>query len=146
MFAVDSYWYEANSISFTSWCTARRLDGGAVCGSGNIYSPEEWDDKNLTDGDGCSSTCKIEPGFTWSGEPSIWKKCGNGKIEGTERCDDANTSSGDGWNNLWIVESGWIWNGAVLSVCQKWGDRNIQGTEVCDDGNKVCLLDLNHIY
>ena len=32
-----------------------------VCGDGVRYAAEEWDDGNLFDGDGCSSTCVIEP-------------------------------------------------------------------------------------
>ena len=31
----------------------------AVCGNGNILIPEECDDNNTIDGDGCSSTCTI---------------------------------------------------------------------------------------
>jgi fibro-slime domain-containing protein len=34
------------------------------CGNGNIEAGEQCDDGNLADGDGCSSTCTIEPGFT----------------------------------------------------------------------------------
>ncbi len=33
------------------------------CGDGFRTLPEECDDGNTRDGDGCSSTCKIEPGF-----------------------------------------------------------------------------------
>jgi len=34
------------------------------CGDGQRFSDEECDDGNTVDGDGCSSTCKIETGFT----------------------------------------------------------------------------------
>ena len=34
------------------------------CGNGNIETGEQCDDGNLVNGDGCSSTCQIEPGFT----------------------------------------------------------------------------------
>ena len=51
---------------------------------------EQWDDGNDINGDGCSSTCLIETGYTWSGSPSVWQKCGNGKKEGTEGWDDGN--------------------------------------------------------
>ena len=132
---MGSYWYETNSTLSTPLRTERSLTI-AICGGGKIYSPEEWDDGNLLDGDGCSKTCLIETGYSWSGEPSIWQMCGNNKIEGTEECDNANTLSSDGWSNLWAVESGWAWIGSVHSVCQKWGDGNKQGAEACDDGNK----------
>jgi fibro-slime domain-containing protein len=39
----------------------------ASCGDGNLDSPgEECDDGDLVDGDGCSSSCKVEAGFTCS--------------------------------------------------------------------------------
>jgi fibro-slime domain-containing protein len=36
----------------------------STCGDGQRFSDEECDDGNLFDGDGCSSTCKIEKGYT----------------------------------------------------------------------------------
>jgi fibro-slime domain-containing protein len=36
----------------------------SVCGDGQRFSDEECDDGNLYNGDGCSSTCKIEKGYT----------------------------------------------------------------------------------
>ncbi len=36
----------------------------AVCGDGTIDATEACDDANLTDGDGCSSTCTVEAGYT----------------------------------------------------------------------------------
>jgi cysteine-rich repeat protein len=35
-----------------------------TCGDGNVDPTEACDDGNLRDGDGCSSTCKLESGFT----------------------------------------------------------------------------------
>src|ERR1039457_4512521 len=37
-----------------------------VCGDGNLDPGEECDDANVLDGDGCSSSCEIEGGFTCS--------------------------------------------------------------------------------
>src|SRR5262249_33527684 len=42
-----------------------------VCGNGAVESGERCDDGNTTDGDGCSSSCAIEMGYTCSGEPSV---------------------------------------------------------------------------
>ena len=42
-----------------------------VCGDGSLTFPEPCDDGNLNDGDGCSSTCMVEPNFVCSGEPSV---------------------------------------------------------------------------
>jgi cysteine-rich repeat protein len=59
-----------------------------VCGDGrrNINS-EECDDGNTRNGDGCSSTCQIEPGANCLGEPSVCNICGNGVPESREQCD-----------------------------------------------------------
>ncbi|MCE9672855.1 Ig-like domain-containing protein [Myxococcus stipitatus] len=43
----------------------------AVCGDGAIDGSELCDDGNPRSGDGCSSTCEVEPGYTCTGEPSI---------------------------------------------------------------------------
>lgn len=43
-----------------------------VCGDGTVTGPEECDDGNLTSGDGCSSTCALEPGGNpCAGIPSV---------------------------------------------------------------------------
>ena len=42
-----------------------------VCGNGIIQSGETCDDGNLSNGDGCSSTCQVEPGFSCTGNPSV---------------------------------------------------------------------------
>lgn len=41
------------------------------CGNGVIESPEVCDDSNAASGDGCSSTCVVEPNFTCTGNPSV---------------------------------------------------------------------------
>jgi cysteine-rich repeat protein len=41
------------------------------CGNGTIDTGEECDDNNTVDGEGCSSTCTIETGWTCVGEPSV---------------------------------------------------------------------------
>jgi cysteine-rich repeat protein len=41
-----------------------------TCGDGYTDTFESCDDGNTTDGDGCSSTCTAESGFTCSGNPS----------------------------------------------------------------------------
>lgn len=44
--------------------------GGASCGDGRITANETCDDGGRTSGDGCSSICSAEPGFTCAGSPS----------------------------------------------------------------------------
>lgn len=41
------------------------------CGNGVIVSGETCDDGNINSGDGCSSGCQVESGWTCIGEPSI---------------------------------------------------------------------------
>src|SRR4029079_11032270 len=54
----------------------------ATCGNGMTEPGEFCDDGNLTNGDGCESTC------TPTG-------CGDGNVTGSEDCDDGNITSGD---------------------------------------------------
>ena len=49
--------------------------GEAVCGNGRIEQGEICDDGDLENGDGCSSQCQRELGFTCSEEPSICNQC-----------------------------------------------------------------------
>jgi len=64
------------------------IDGGMVCGNGLIDQAESCDDGNKTDGDGCSSACKVEPGWSCSGQPSACEAtCGDGIAAGQESCD-----------------------------------------------------------
>ena len=56
---------------------------GPSCGDGVTEEPEECDDGNNDDGDGCSATCIIE-------------YCGDGIVNNIiEECDDANTNNND---------------------------------------------------
>src|SRR5690606_34978617 len=51
------------------------------------------------DGDGCSTSCRVEPGYDCgAAEPSVCvSTCGDGVVaSGDETCDDSNTMAGDG--------------------------------------------------
>ncbi|MBO4350159.1 MAG: DUF4215 domain-containing protein, partial [Proteobacteria bacterium] len=92
-------------------CTAecKRVN---VCGDGTVQTDhEKCDDGNLENGDGCSSTCEIEPNYvcvTTDGK-SICTSilCGNGQIDGTEACDDGNRTPGDGCSQFCMNEPLW---------------------------------------
>ena len=90
----------------------------------------------LLDGDGCSSTCLIEPGYVWTGDPSVWSKCGNGVVDDTEQWDDGNLINGDGWSIFWQIETGYTCKGNP-SNWSIWGDSKIGGIEQWDDGNLI---------
>ena len=96
-----------------------------------------YDDGNISNGDGWSSICTIESGYTWTtASPSVWIKLwGNGVVNTGEACDDGNTSNGDGWSSTWYVENGNAWNGSPSSCSVKCGDGLIMGSEQWDDGN-----------
>jgi len=74
---------------------------GPVCGDGTTEEPEQCDDSNTDDGDGCSSICEYED------EPGpLGPVCGNSITEDPERCDDGNTDDGDGCSSTCQNESG----------------------------------------
>ena len=88
-----------------------------ICGDGKRYSTgsSKCDDGNIANGDGCSSTCTIETGFTWSGggslSPDICSEiCGDGKrySTGSSKCDDGNIANGDGCSSTCTIETGWL--------------------------------------
>jgi len=66
-----------------------------TCGNGILEAPEECDDGNFVDGDGCSSTCELEA------------ICGDGVInQPSEECDDGNNIDNDGCSAICIIECG----------------------------------------
>ncbi len=96
--------------------TGDPINLNAVCSNNIVEEPEQCDDGNLVDGDGCSSSCTLEIG---SGV------CGNNIVEVGEQCDDGNTTGGDGCDAFCQVEG---------SVC---GNSIVESGETCDDGNTV---------
>ena len=72
----------------------------AICGNGIKESPEECDDGNVVNGDGCSSTCMTEV----PPPPPIPAVCGNGDKESPEECDDGNVVNGDGCSSTCMTE------------------------------------------
>ncbi|MES2518978.1 MAG: choice-of-anchor D domain-containing protein, partial [Bacteroidota bacterium] len=69
----------------------------AICGNSIREEGEQCDDGSLTSGDGCSSTCQIESGYSCVGAPSVCSAgCGDGIKTGNEQCDDGNNINTDG--------------------------------------------------
>ena len=82
----------------------------------NKEGSEQWDDGNKINGDGCSSTCVIESGYSWSGTPNSWSTVwGDGLIKGSEEWDDKNTVNEDGWSSSCKVEENYSWSGQPSS-------------------------------
>ena len=129
------------------------------CGNGITENNEKCDDGNTTDGDGCTSKCTIEDGYTCPGkggactkedtpdapidppdvpidEPEPAPPCGNGVINQGEACDDSNRTSGDGCSAECTIEDNYRCDvpgkPCVLISC---GNALLDDGEACDDGN-----------
>lgn len=104
------------------------------CGDGVVWNGEACDDGNTESGDGCSSDCVMEHGFTCEGEPSACvSHCGDGLKASDEACDDTNDRDGDGCDSGCAIEDGYaceVDGEPCHTVC---GDGLVVGEEVCDD-------------
>jgi len=62
------------------------LNCNAVCGDGVVAGGETCDDQNQTNGDGCSASCTVEPGYFCTGSPStcVVATCSDGIQNGAE--------------------------------------------------------------
>lgn len=92
-----------SALKCTSCTISTYVPNGASCvmpcGNGKKESSEQCDDGNNRNGDGCSSTCATEFGWTCNGTPSVCSpapNCGNKIINTGENCDDGNSDSSDG--------------------------------------------------
>ena len=90
----------------------------ATCGNGMTGPGENCDDGNMANGDGCSSTCAVEPGYgCTTAAPSVCTlTCGNGTVNTGETCDDGNRTAGDGCSAVCQTEAGYVCSGTP-SVC-----------------------------
>ena len=73
------------------------------------YGVNPWDDGNIQNGDGWSSTWNIEPGYECQyGTPTkrdTWREiCGDSKYYGGNECDDGNIVDNDGWSSTCELE------------------------------------------
>lgn len=137
-----------NTISGDSNYRQQICTAHGTCGNGNRDGTEQCDDFNIISGDGCSSSCEVETGFTCVGGSSkayqrdYCFKCGNGKREYPEVCDDGNTVAKDGCEaNCLTTTYGYLCTGGSVSssdTCEiTCGDGVIGLGEVCDDGNLI---------
>jgi MYXO-CTERM domain-containing protein len=95
------------------------------CGNGNRHVNEDCDDGDLMDGDGCSSQCAIEDGWSCTGNPSVCTDtCGNGVRDAGEQCDDGNLMDGDGCAPSCREEPFWVCEGAGPGSCRPDADRD----------------------
>ena len=104
-----------------------------ICGDGKLVASEQCDDGNLLSGDGCSSSCLVEPGYECrydSGGPEVcFTICGDGVVAGKENCDDNNSAGYDGCSSNCKIEPGWecipancSWRPSQTARCTPFGD------------------------
>ncbi len=105
------------------------------------------DDNNTVNGDGCNSTCFIEPGYACitgvNDGPDVCSEiCGDGKNLGKYQCDDGNTISGDGCSSTCTIETGCLCSGGNTTnkdVCiDKCADGMVKiraDSTYCDDSD-----------
>lgn len=107
------------------------------CGDGVISLREDCDDGDTDNGDGCSATCGIEPGYGCTGAPSTCAQtCGNGALNPGEQCDDGNLTSNDGCNASCRVEAGHACPTPGQACVETCGNGVINPGEQCDDQNE----------
>ncbi len=101
-------------------CPGRR----SVCGNGNVEPPEQCDDGNMVDGDGCNNDCTVS---------AVVVVCGDGKKQGNEQCDDGNLVDGDGCqHDCTLTPDAGQPDSGHPATC---GNGVREGSELCDDGN-----------
>ena len=162
---LSTYCDDSNTLSGDGWSSTCSVELGWIWSGGSITSKDIWsekcgdgkrfnsittycDDSNIVNGDGWSSTCSVETGWTCSGGNTSIKDTwtdvwGDGMkfTTSTSFCEDGNSNNGDGCSSTWSVESGWSWSGGSPSTLDTWseiwGDSkkfNSLST-YCDDGN-----------
>ena len=126
----------------------------AVCGDGliQVQAGEECDDNNTSNGDGCSSTCLVEPGYVCDGQPSVCTLMdvdGDGYTVAQGDCNDSNPSVHPGAPELCnglddncdgIIDNGDPGGGpacstGLLGICNA-------GTRHCQSGVLQCVQNL----
>jgi len=107
------------------------------CGDSGVDPGEQCDDGDLVDGNGCSSACFVEYGWSCTGEPSVCTLdflCGDGNLDPAEYCDDNGTSNGDGCSATCFVEPGYSCDNGAPSTCTlTCSNSQLDPGEECDD-------------
>ena len=112
--------------------------GPGSCGDGVSNPGESCDDGNGRAGDGCSTTCAVEPGYECPGPGQACRlvpRCGNQVVNDGEACDDGNTAGNDGCSAMCQIEPGWSCAAGGVCKAARCGDGLKIGAEECDDGN-----------
>lgn len=103
------------------------------CGDGRRYSPEACDDGGTSNGNGCSSTCTVESGWTCSGAPATLSTCspvcGDGQLLGGEACDDG------GLNPMTVSSDTGASSGSAVAAADLGDGRVVVGSTIYASGS-----------
>ncbi|HEX5062143.1 MAG TPA: DUF4215 domain-containing protein, partial [Kofleriaceae bacterium] len=134
---VNATWSEQTSSDCLGFSTAVLDWNVATCGDAVRTGGEACDQGDTTNGDGCSSTCDVEAGWSCTAtNPSVCTpNCGDGIRAGAEQCDQGNTTNGDGCSSTCMIEPGYQCTGSPSVCTTVCGDGIIAGAEQCDQGN-----------
>ncbi len=106
---------------------------------------EECDDGNKKNGDGCSSTGKIESGYVCrEAGKACTPICGDGILVGGEECDDGNRKGGDGCSQECVVEDGYVCKNGKNCQLDYCGNK-VTGSEEACDGDTGCGSDCHSV-
>jgi cysteine-rich repeat protein len=152
-------------VSFSSGCCrpigtvlglsdAGFVDADGVCGDGRISATEECDDGNHSDGDGCSTECTVEPGWTCENEPSDCRCKDYYQGEHCEVCRvfvDLNSTSQDVDGKLWQTAYDEIQPGIDKAEeqeteCQVWVAKGNYNVYVDSPEDRILLKGGVHLY
>jgi cysteine-rich repeat protein len=113
------------------------------CGDEILNGNESCDDGNDNDGDGCSSECILDDGWTCVGTVCT-ETCGNDILNPGEECDDGNNNNNDSCLNTCMNAScgdGYIeWGTEECDPNDPVYGSHCNTSCQCDDGSEYCAL------
>lgn len=114
------------------------IDARPVCGNAARTHDEACDDGNAVGGDGCTTSCTIEPGYRpgTTGEPSVVPICGDGLLVGSETCDDGGRGGCDARCSASNPGYACINQSGVTECRRPCGNAIIDDGEECDAGEQ----------
>lgn len=139
--------YSDSQCSAGKTCVDHKCLSGAapLCGNGQLDTGETCDDRNITSGDGCSSTCQIQSGYTCP-VPGVActdvNECTNGACSANATCINSPGSftcscktgfAGDGVTCTDINECAAPTNPCGTQTC-----TNTSGGYTCTGSNPTC--------
>ena len=119
----------------TGYAAKKSKAKAATCGDGTVAKTEKCDDGNTNGGDGCSSSCKIESGYSCSGKPSsCTTTCGDGVQAGSEGCDNGGSNTDTACTASY--------GGSCTYCTTSCSSVTVQGAScrdgTCDSGSETC--------